>query len=245
MSRKKHKKFKSPYTSENELCNALIEYARSNEWKAYPETSNWDILLEKNNKQIGVQAKLKDNINVLYQAVSHRNHNAEPDIIAVLVPNASFEFIIVAKELKIYVIEASNQQWNNYPYGKCKTETIKKINISLDNIPEVFCRNPKHKCWAPEVEINVPAGVKSPREITPWKIKAVKMCIKLNEKGYLTSQDFKDAKLSMTLWVREKWLLNTGEKDGKLAKYVKNTNSILPSESYPEVAEALQKNTTE
>ena len=223
MKRKKPR-FKNPYSLENELCDVLIKYARSLGWKVYPETSGWDLLLVKD-IQIGVQAKLKDNVEVLSQALS-----SGPNIKAVLVPRASPEFRTVANALGIFIIEGlvrikdalGRRYW------------IKQIKTDLDKYNKKHLTYPKNVCWVPDVEINVPAGVKSPRSVTEWKVKAIKLCIKLNERGFLTSKDFKSAKVSMTIW-KIKWLVDSGKKDGKLTKYVKNPNAKLPDELYPEI----------
>ena len=241
--RRRAPKYKNPYKLESELCDVLISYAKSNGWKVYPETAGWDILLVKD-IQIGIQAKLKDNVDVLSQAiegiqsanVNIKFANPSPHLRAVLVPRASKEFRKVASALGVFIIEGVSLVWN---YKTVKSHWGKEIKTSLDGYNKNYLIVPKRDCWVPEVEINVPAGVRSPRIITEWKIKAVKLCFKLNEKGYLTSKDFKDVKVSMVIWKIKKWLV-PAEKNGKLMKYVKNPNAILPDMLYPEIVEALQ-----
>jgi len=240
--KRKKPRFKNPYKLENELCDVLIKYARANGWKIYPETSGWDVLIVKD-IQIGIQAKLKDNIDVLAQAIEGKQSagvnpkwaNPAPNIRAVLVPRASREFKNVANALGVFVIEglvkkrdsAGRKYWS------------KEIS-DLDKYKKKHLTSPIKLCWIPDVEINVPAGVKSPKSITEWKIKAVKLCFKLNKKGYLTSKDFTEAKLSITIW-KIKWLIDSGKKDGKLTKYVKKTNAVLPDGLYPEITEAFNR----
>jgi hypothetical protein len=236
-------KFINPYKLESELCDVLIEYARKNGWKVYCETSGYDLLLVRD-IQIGVQAKLKANIDVLAQVIDgiqsynthHKNINPSPHLRAVLVPHASIEFYKVASALGIFVIEGATLEWN---YKTIENYWNKKIDTDLDGYNKNYLIMPKYNCWIPEVEINIPAGVKSPKIITEWKVKAVKLCILLEERGYLTSQDFKDMKVSMGLWVK-KWLLNTKEKNGKLFKYVRNARATLPDQLYPEIVEAIK-----
>jgi len=184
--------------------------------------------------QIGVQAKLKDNLEVLAQTISF--YGPAPDLRAVLVPRASKEFLTVARALKIFVIIGASLEWN---YITAKGRWVKEIETDLDKYNKKYLTNSEKKCWVPEVEINVPAGVKSPKVITEWKIKAVKLCIKLNQRGYLTAKDFKEAKVSMVIW-KIKWLISNGKKDGKLTRYVKNPNATRPDELYPEIVEAIQ-----
>jgi hypothetical protein len=242
--RRKEPKYQNPYNSENELCDVFIEHARGQGWKIYPETANWDILIAKN-IQIGIQAKLKDNVDVLSQACDWNHkfsdisfNNPQPHLKAVLVPRASIEFSKVAHALGLFVIEGTAIEWNLAGEGKW----IKQIKANLDGYNKKYLVAPKNLCWVPEIEIDVPAGVKSPKQITPWKVAAVKICIKLKDKGYLTSKDFKEAKLSMTLWKKKKWLLCSDTKDGKLAKYIRNPNAVLPDEKYPEITKVLKSN---
>lgn len=237
-------KYKNPYNSENELCNIFIEYAKKNNWRVFPETSNFDILIVKNNFQVGIQAKLKPNIDVIAQSLDH-SHEKSPNIKAILVPQATRKFKLVCKALKIYVIEGVIK--------KCKVENNgKKINIKVYWDKEIktilpnennkyYLRISKNKCWIPDVEINTPAGVKSPKRITEWKVKAVKICIKLNEKKFLTSMDFKLANLSMIIWRSKKWIIDSGEREGRMIKYIKNPIAILPDVLYPEISELLVK----
>jgi hypothetical protein len=234
--RKKSKrpKFKNPYKTENELCNVLIDYARLNGWKVYPETSGFDILLVKD-IQMGIQAKLKANIDVLAQVVKY--DNASPHLKAILVPIASKEFREIANALKIFVIEAATLSWN---FNTWKEVWTKEIKISLDSYNKKYLIMPKEECWIPDIEINVAAGIKSPKTITPWKIKAVLLCIKLRQFGFITSKDFKDEGLSMTIWKRKKWIIDSGSKNGNLIKYIVNTKVELPDQKYPEIVLAIQ-----
>lgn len=241
--------FENPYKTENELCDVLIAHAKDNGWKVFPETSGFDLLLVKD-IQIGVQAKLKDNIKVLAQALEGRHTYGntkwtfeEPNLRAVLVPNASNEFMRVAGELGIFVIIGSTLSWDFSKNTGAESYWAKSISpyTTLNKYNRKYLIIPKSICWVPEVEIIVPAGVKSPKEITPWKIKAVRLCLELEKKGFLTSKDFKDMKVHIALWRSKRWLLDSGFKDGKLVKYVKNPSATLPDELYPEITSALKR----
>lgn len=236
-------KYKNPYISEKELCDVFIKCAKENGWKVYPETSGFDILIVKD-IQIGIQAKLKSNVEVLAQVIygqqqpsniHYKYKNPSPHIRAVLVPHASSEFKQVANALNIFVIEGA--------ILTCDIETMTpyyaKNIINIDGYNKKHLIIPDKLCWVPEIEFDTPAGVKSPKSITEWKIKAVKICLLLHERGFITQQDFKDAKLSITLWHKKKWLINSGEKLGKLIKYIRNNNVELPDQKYPEIASAL------
>lgn len=218
------------------MCNTFIAYAKKDGWKVFPETSGWDLLLVKD-IQIGIQAKLKDNIEVLAQTIPSPYDKIGPNIRAILVPHASKEFRAVANALNIFVIEGSI----------CSTDVLrrkywrKEIKTDINKYNKKYITHPAKLCWVPDIEIDVPAGVKSPKSITEWKIKAIKLCFELNKKGYLTSKDFQKYKLSITIW-KIKWLIDSGKKDGKLIKYVKNPNATLPDELYPEITAAISRN---
>ncbi len=235
-------KFKNPYKLESELCETLIKYAKSHGWKVYPETSGWDILLVKD-IQIGIQAKLKDNIKVLSQTVDYVNPKFKakypsPHIKAVLVPRASQDFKRVAFALGIFIIEGVNVEYLDF-----KFQWTKQIKTNFNNYSRDahYFTEPAKLCWVPEIEPNMIAGTKSPKLITPWKIQAVKMCLLLNNKGFLTSEDFKKENMSMTIWQQNNWIINSKEKEGRLTKYVKNTNLDLPDTLYPEITESIKK----
>jgi hypothetical protein len=73
-----------PFKTEVELCAAFIK-ALPLEWVAYNECCGFDILLVRkiDGFQIGVQAKLKLNVDVLNQVIEGDDH---PDCCAILVP---------------------------------------------------------------------------------------------------------------------------------------------------------------
>lgn len=238
--RKVKLKYKNPYKSEEELCDVLKLYAREVGYEVYSETNGYDLLLVKDDIQIGIQAKMMANIEVLYQAIT----SVAVSVKAILVPRSSREFNVIARKLNVLVIEGTKQEYDLNAYDgrnpyEVRSYWAKKITTDLKTIWPGYIIKAK-KVWLPEVNIDIPAGVKSPKVITEWKIKAVKLCILLDEKGYLTSADFKAAKVHMGLWT-EKWLNRLEEKDGKLYKYVRRVGVELPDQKNPEVVEALKR----
>jgi hypothetical protein len=228
--------FKNPYTSENDLCNTFIEYAKNNGYKIYCETSGFDILVVKDDFQIGIQAKMRGNIEVLAQIVDWPQDSIGPNIRAVLIPHSTPEFKRICVALGIYIIEATRKRSRFFNLPEV---WIKEIQPLPNQYDALYLRQMK-RCWVPDINIEVPAGVKSPKLITPWKIKAVKLCMLLDEKGYLTSQDFKNVRVNMTLW-KKKWLTDSKQKEGKLTKYIKKVGAKLPDETYPDILEAIKK----
>jgi len=80
-----------PFATEADLCARFIA-AIGPDWVSYPETCNWDILLVRkaDGFQIGIQAKLKLNTDVINQALEEYGvwdaDRMAPDCRAVLVP---------------------------------------------------------------------------------------------------------------------------------------------------------------
>src|SRR5262249_52720467 len=82
------------FASEAEMCAQFIAWAQPLGWTAYAETQGWDILLVRNDDgaQIGIQAKLALNADVLNQVLEGRwdamHGRPGPDFRAVLVPRS-------------------------------------------------------------------------------------------------------------------------------------------------------------
>ena len=78
--------------------------------------------------------------------------------------------------------------------------------------------------------------------MTPWKVKALRLCIVLRDRGYITSKDFKDLGLSPTVW-RSRWLVPDGKvrvNNRAVQKLVPRPGVALPDEGHPEVVKALR-----
>jgi hypothetical protein len=236
-------RFKNPFSTEHELCARFAEHAKSLGWSVFPETSDWDLLLVATDKtktqgvrvgdQIGVEAKLRDNVKVLSQAIP-RDWDRSPNYYAVLVPRASSEFLEVARRLRVDVFTACKRRWRNYVH-----EWGVDFTGMLQFVVKAYRHEPEQKCWHPEYEVWTPPGVAAPCSITPWKIKAVELCHLLRERGYLTAMDFRKADVSMTRW-RNLWLTPNGKKKGRFSIYVARKGVQLPDELYPGVSEALE-----
>lgn len=250
------------YESESELCSQFIDHARSKGFKVYCETADFDLLLVVTpevlkhtalftpGEQIGVHAKLLPNVAVLYQALPRARgpvlDKVGPDYYAILVPNATDEFVFVARKLGITVYTAS---WSKSTWWRGTAQFVTKgtprVDFGLTDSGFTYKKmEHKERCWTPEVEVNIPAGTKAPVQLTPWKMAAVKLCITGVKKGYLTTQDFADAKISMSRWSQKGWV-QPGEwvkENGKrLKSYLLQDDNKPPHLLYPEVVVALEE----
>ena len=180
------------YTTEAALCeHFLSELAKADAgWTAYPETRDWDILLvHTDGTQIGIQAKLKLNLQVLSQAVERGAwQSTGPDFRAVLVP-ISQEKPLLPAALGLTVLTPRSAR-NAYHW---------KSNFTWH-----YC-NPEKRHALPAYVPDVAAGVPSPTSLTRWKEAALELAALLELRGYITRQDFKRVSVDHRLWVRQ-WL---------------------------------------
>lgn len=224
----------------------LSRRARDMGWKVFPETSGHDLLLvatadvqTKNARpgdQIGVQAKLTGNVEVLAQAMPDTWGEKGPHWHAVLVPVAVKEFEQVARRLGLVTIEATKRVWKDHRWRR-----ERGIDHELTYLPPAMRHYYTEMAWHPEVEILVPAGVKSPRIITPWKVKAVRLCLEALDRGFLTTADFRQAGVSMTVWKQKEWIEPSGERIGRSMKYRLVLENDPPHLKWPEIAERLKE----
>jgi len=224
------------FKSEAELCDAFATQARAEGFAVYPETSDWDLLLvDTDGAQCGVQAKLRANLDVLYQALSYGDPGESdmpgPDYHAVLVPDASSGFRHIAHLLNLACFDARQT-------GRPESWRTWTIRDELKRTPAWF--HPS-RCWTPPFEIShLGGGVPAPQSITPWKVGAVKLCALLRSRGHLTRQDFREAGIDINFWTQGRpVLLRSIPGEGRKRLYVATGDGQLPDEMYPDVAAAL------
>lgn len=192
------------YASEAEMCAQYIaEVEKGAKWTAYAETAGWDILLVRkaDGFQIGIEAKLRLNAEVLFQAIEGFGRNVGPDCRAILVPcgGGTPGIGTFASFIGITIIRISKPQPN------CRTMTAPYL-------PEIGFQDwTDHTEWhelaplkrhpLPEYVPDVAAGASAPTRLTSWKIGAIKLTILLRRRGYLTRADFKALKVDIRRWL--------------------------------------------
>lgn len=218
---KKEKTFKL----ESDLCAAFISALPAG-WTAYPETAGWDILLSRDadGVQVGIQAKLKLNGNVLTQCLEGEwQERAGPDYRAVLVPENEKGWEKICAYIGVTVIGVRLEQ----RYSRAASDYITQPRVypelpghgntwNGDRWREWF---PAQRHTLPDYVPDVGAGHASPIQLTPWKIKAIKACIILAERGFLTRADFKHLSLDHRRWIAKDyaWLTISTAKGGYVA----------------------------
>lgn len=259
MAKKKKPKAPEVFESEGALCSQFMEYVATQGFAVYPETNEFDILLVatasaalpfKVGDQIGVQAKLKGNFEVIMQCFPHqqpqpKRHAGTPNYYAVLVPVAMRPFKEVCERLGIAVLEGQRNGWVRDSYAD---EWVLRDDF---NFPFAkFKEHPTNKfSWVPDVEVGLPAGVAGPRKLTTWKLNAIKLALRSAIQGGVTTKDFKDAKIDMGRWYKFKWIVPLGYSvvDGKRCKIYEvvwdceNMRVKPPHATNPEIVDALIK----
>lgn len=195
------------FSTEAELVAAFCEcldrkWWRTNpshapKWVQYHETAGWDLLLAhpESGEQVGIEAKLTLNAKVLDQALPGRwADDAGPDYRAVLVPEDGLQnhFANLAKHLGIVVITMRRKN-GRFDYGP----SLPDGEWSRRDWPH-WC--PARRCKLPDYIPDVTGGHAAPVALTEWKIKAIKLLILLDRRGFVTRKDMKALSISPTRW---------------------------------------------
>ena len=185
------------WTTEAELVRsfvALVDAMLKNPWTVYAETAGWDLLLQhRDGFQLGIEAKLSLNAKVVEQALSGTTSfydSTGPDYRAVLVPESKLQkhLVTICRALGIGII------------------ALREKHNSLRLPEQTWCWNdwpnwcPLERCKLPDYVPDVCGGHSAPLKLTEWKIKAIRLCILLERRGFVTRADFKDLQISPTRW---------------------------------------------
>lgn len=210
-----------PFPTEAALCAAFIA-SLPKEWTAYAETAGFDILLVRNSDgvQVGVEAKLKLNAEVVSQALEeggYWNAGSEgPDYRAVLVPYGAAGFmhkIAAYIGFTILMMEPAREvgsRWERKP----------RFDPSLPGTSEWsderswFEWLPVKRCRLPEYVPDVAAGASAPLQLTQWKIAALRIEATIELRGFVTRADFAAHKIDHRRWMAKAggWLVNDAGK---------------------------------
>lgn len=215
------------YDSEAEMCARFIETVRddpveANRWTAYPETCDYDIVLERaDGCQVAIEAKNSLNAKVIAQALgAHRGDQPGPDYRALLVPLgysvAGCEEL--ARHCGLTVIRAYGPDRR----GKhlFSPNLPRAVNNAGHRITRSEYNNWDHwRPWYPASRLVLPdyvpdvvAGVKGPVKLSLWKIKALKIMVILAKRGWVTRSDFRHLDINPTLWMQRGWLIPTAKR---------------------------------
>lgn len=219
------------FEKETDLCATFLQCLPDG-WTSYPETGGFDILLvrDQDGLQIGIEAKLRLNAKVVDQSMEkpgyHRADLPGPDCRAVLVPsNATANMVNICAALGITIIRlrADMQLIDGKPdieHGLVRINDNARTSPFQPRLPRIddlgwyddwYERCPAQRVNLPDWVPDVVAGDKSPVSLTAWKVKAIKIVITLQKRGYVTRKDFAHFEISMSIWSQSSWLVRDGK----------------------------------
>lgn len=231
------------FAKETDLCAAFISALPSG-CTPYAETAGWDILLVRDSDglQIGIEAKLKLNVDVVNQAIENRRPyqltREMPDFRAVLVPfDCDGKLSTICTYLGITVIQVKHDTWRKgKPFSF--TPSLPKVHDELSEYgrEEWFetCTAERHKL--PKYVPDVPAGASGPIQLTKWKEAALHIAVTLEVRGYVTREDFKHHKIDHRRWVAGGWIRACN------GVYVKGDGWPLFEQQHPRVYGEIKAN---
>ena len=191
------------FARETDLCAAFIAAIDERRWTCYGETAGWDILAVRKDDgaQVGIEAKLRLNPEVVAQALPHKRYSDEgPDYRAVLVPagGAPNSLHPICAALGVTVLTYVGEQNGTRSRGRLFHPRLPDEGVD----PEYDWHQwaPLRRCRLPDYVPDVAAGSSAPIALTQWKIQAIKLAVVLEERP-LTRADFKAAKVSIYRWI--------------------------------------------
>ena len=193
-------KFTSEVALVEAFCADLAKSRIGPDWTVYHETAGFDLLLVHNATaiQLGIEAKLNLNVKVLTQALpAYENYDWDgPDYRGVLVPfgtvQAGLEMLAGRLGLGILTYRKPDRfSKNHYDLPDENSEWASRRWHSL---------LPTRRCTLPDYIPDVVGGKSAPLQLTEWKIRAIKLLILLDRRGFVTRADLKVLGLSPTRW---------------------------------------------
>lgn len=176
-------------------------------WISYPESDGWDFLLvrQRDGFQIGFEAKLRLNDQVIMQALEGRRSvcSPGPDCRAVLVPHGTGSDLhrLICQRVGIQVVTIDEK---GYTSPEVPREDVVSWDAYADSWPQML---PAVRCKLPDFIPDSRAGSASPLTLTPWKIKAIKIACLLDRRGWLCRLDFKHLEIDHRLFVTSEWIM--------------------------------------
>lgn len=156
-----------------------------------------------------------------------------PDYRAALVPygTAGADMSALASRLGVTVIECKNERirlseiekrmeryepserdhvreyverWSKSEFRPFTPELPKPDDYDWKLMWNDLC--PHERCEVPDYVPDVVAGASGPSQLSKWKIKAIKICILLEKRGYVTGMDFIELDINRQRFIEMGWL---------------------------------------
>lgn len=211
-----------PFATEADLVDEFLRRLEridpSGAWTVYPESCGWDLLLvHETGVQLGIEAKLSLNPKVVDQALigAFTRHAAwdGPDYRAVLVPSEGRQLHMasICKAIGVGIILVRPEGSGGFHWFDLPSSSQ-------------YCDwpnwGPVTRCPVPDYVPKVSAGVKSPTQLSDWKVRAIRLLVVLDKQGWIDRNDLKVLGLSPTRWTCA-YNGFLGRVEGKPVRYVR------------------------
>jgi len=195
------------FKTEADLCAAFIAWAERHGATCYAEWAGWDILVVlSDGVQLGIQAKLRLNAEVIGQATPDRYgweyDLAGPDFRAVLVP-APNQLSGIASRLGLEVFYAYE---TGYPKSRIDFHPALDGGRDLRGSDAWLDWNPAKRHELPPAPTDAIAGSPCPVTLTPWKLGALSVLAELSVKGTITAKRMRELRVNPSRWLQGRWL---------------------------------------
>lgn len=181
-----------------EFLRRLAVMDPNQKWTVYPESCGWDLLLvHEAGFQLGVEAKLSLNPKVVDQALVGafitRPAWDGPDYRAVLVPSEGKQLHMtnICKAIGLGVLVVKPEENGGFHWFDLPSNSEYCVWPNW---------GPARRCPVPAYIPKVAAGVQSPTQLSDWKVRAIKLLIVLERRGWVDRSDLKALGLSPTRW---------------------------------------------
>ncbi len=263
-------RYRNPWPSEEAMCDRLKTCLEREGWAVYPETHGFDIFAVYGGDDAGddysglrhgdtmrVEAKMRPTFKLLEQVLGSYGYVVDETgkkryrfrgvhWRAVLIPQLVPGFEAVVRALDIMPMTCARYCYEALAWVQ------KDPTPATRDFPAWARHEPKEPLLAPKLKVDMPAGVPCPRTVTPWKVAAVKMMLRLRAGEQVTSTDFAAVKLNHSelrcaTFRQHGWLDDTGKRDGRfhIWKLGENPTTTPPDLKYPEIVAAVQRETTD
>lgn len=200
---------------EADLCQLFIrDFKRFTSWTCYPEAGGFDILaVHQDGRQIGIQAKLKLNAKVAQQVLPHPRDDFDgrpgPDYRLVIVASLTEASTGISRMLGMLGVRVLvprlaklSMFGEEFTFGEMY-ELLEGIGkASSYGHPYLHDWNPEVRCAVPSVHQELPSGVPSPVQITPWKESAIRLVALMRMQGYIKAKQIADFGLGVSTWTQ-------------------------------------------
>jgi hypothetical protein len=237
---------KPKWGSEAEMLAAFTTRAQAQGWRCYGESCGHDVIMVMQSAAeaewlgiavgdtVAVEGKLQLSATVLRQAMpAWRRFHFQPgrtrsaDFYAVVVPDFTPDAKALAEALGITV-------WRQMPPRPEYPHHNTTGRLALDDDTRCVGALPLE---LPAVCVDVAAGCPSPRQVTPWKLEAVRLCL-LGQQRALVADDFRLSRVRPRSFLDRRWM-QVVSGSGKDVAWRLVDSETRPDRVYPEITAAV------